>query len=98
MLEHAAEHTSQWAALEREIQRVWDANVQVYSAKKVWKQWQREWIALSVGSRGDAYDNAPAALNEPSLRKSRGGSVRNDALGVEGVDAAGIHPDVSGAV
>jgi len=35
------------AQLVPEIPRVWDANVQVYGAKKVWKQLQREGIAVA---------------------------------------------------
>lgn len=33
--------------LEPEIQRVWDENRQVYGARKVWKQFNREWIFVA---------------------------------------------------
>src|SRR4051812_7825556 len=35
------------AALNREIQRVWDANFQVYGVRKVWRQLKREGIEVA---------------------------------------------------
>ena len=47
------------------IERVWQANMQVYGADKVWKQLNRDRLAEagiepSVGSKGDSHDNALA--------------------------------------
>src|SRR3989338_8121086 len=45
--DHRTEYSSQWAAIESIAPKIWQANMQVYGADKVWRQLNREEVPVA---------------------------------------------------